>query len=897
MVAVSRTGVRVGAAVFAVGLSLAGPNAVAVADDGDAASPPGRGAPQQSGPAAGPAARGGATTVARGSRQPRPAESAPAAGASEVLPSVPEVPAQRAARGRPLHVGGPDGGRRVAPAPGVAAAQRVPDQPSLPDAPAPAVLPSATTPLAAPTADVGAATVAALPVPAAAAAGQCTGCGILGGQAGVPVREQRVTAIVRAARFIDGVASWLSGLPASPFNEFLSGALMLVRRTLFPMVPTIPAVSVGDVLVDETGTRAVFTVTLQKAYQSTVTVGYTTTSVLTDPGAELGDIAARATVGVDYQAASGVLTFAPGQTSQQVSVSLLDDAAAEVTETFGLQIVATWLPGAAPAATDGAAATAPNQLTSVVLASGTATIVDDDRVGIDANPNFAYGDVMIAGIFAGLAYEHRKDAEFSTWVSETGWQGIGVAEAGLGPNGFSPAAGGYGVRDGLTVQSYAFAGKRTAADGTEQFVVAFEGSNLPADEPADWIVNVGRYGWSRYYASLEPLMTEVVGQVLAAQQEQKKTQLILTGHSLGGAAAMMAFADLLAPQGDLWPGSAGVLTTGRRVLDTVGGWSPEVRTALLAATSVYTFGAPSILIEPVKLATSDAAALVKPLANSGSGILGMLRVLPKALGSLFIDNKKLPDLTGLAGITFGTRVFQFEHANSDWVPPRSGDIVAQIGSRDPGKVLQINLDNALQDAYTGSYFTSVIPGTTHFMDLYQESVTRLVTNNRVLKSPNRLSGDSPKLPQTGAGKGSDTRNDFFVNTGDDGRSGNDLFVFSNPGSYTANGGAGSDAYSITGYDVALIIDGASQSGRDTVVFDLTGTPGATYVNDTAVFSVTGVGGKSSSVTITHWDRWQVSDIFQVIKPANGRWTLDAWTDIDRGAVRTPPAGEIPLSVL
>jgi hypothetical protein len=755
----------------------------------------------------------------------------------------------------------------------------------------------------APVADSPLTAVPVAPAPTASAAGQCADCGAVAGKAGVPAGVQSVTAMVRAARFIDGLASWISGLPASPLNEFLSGALMLVRKTFFPMVPTIPAVSVGDVLVDETGANAVFTVTLGSSYQSAVTLGYTTTSELTVPGAELGDIAARATADVDYRSASGVMTFAPGQTSQQVSVRLLDDPAAEATETFGLQIVATWLPGASPAAT-GAASGTPNQLSAVVLASATAIIVDDDATGIDANRNFAYGDALIAGIFSGLAYEHRKDAEFATRLRETGWQGIGVAEAGLGANGYSPAAGGYGVRDDLTVQSYAVAAKRTAADGTEQFIVAFEGSNLPAEEPADWIVNVGRYGWSRYYASLEPLMTEVVGQVLAAQQEQKKTELILTGHSLGGAAAMTAFADLLAPQGDLWPGTAGVVTAGQRVLERVGGWSPEVRTALLAATSVYTFGAPSILIEPVKLATADAAALVKPLATSGSGIWRMLRVLPKALGSLSIDNKKLPDLTGLAGINFSTRVFQFEHANSDWVPPRSGDIVAQIGSRDPGKVLQINLDNALQDAYTGSYLASVIPGATHFMDLYQESLTRLVTNNRVLKSPNKLAGDSPKLSQTAPGKGSDTRNDFFLNTSDDGKSGNDLFVFSSPGAYTANGSAGSDAYSITGYDVNLLIDGAAQAGRDTVLFDLAGTPGATYfssiagpVHDTAVFSVTGVGGKSSSVTVTHWDRWQVSDIFQVIKPANGRWTLDAWTDIDRGVVVSPPVGEIPLSVL
>ena len=112
-----------------------------------------------------------------------------------------------------------------------------------------------------------------------------------------------------------------------------------------------------------------------------------------------------------------------------------------------------------------------------------------------SNPNFAYGDALLVSIFSDLAYNHRDDADFSSRVEATGWEGIGIAETNLGANGFSPAAGGYGVRDSLAAQSYAFAGKRTAADGTEQFVVAFEGSNVPPDEwiPSDWVLNAGRY--------------------------------------------------------------------------------------------------------------------------------------------------------------------------------------------------------------------------------------------------------------------------------------------------------------------------------------------------------------------------------------------------------------------
>ncbi len=883
-----KTTARVGAAVFALGVSLSGPQGLAVADTGDGDSPAasaGNGDSHQRNVAAGqsrpsantPGVRG--TRTARSAPQPAAAEDVRPGGVKAVSgrdpgskrrvtvdPVVPEAAATRAETGVQI----PVRSAVATPRPGGAVA--------------------------------GGATVAAAEVTGVATPVAASAVGSpVAVKAQVPAATQVVTAIVRVARALDGAGDWLSGLPDGPVTDLLSGALLLVRRTLFPKVPTIPKVSVSNPVVDEDINEAVFTVTLDKAYSSTVTVGFSTDSSPSHPWTEPAELAARATAGVDYQTATGFLTFEPGQTSKHVIIVASDDQDSEVSETFDLEVFATWTRGDPSSAAAGrASAIAPDVMTSVRLASGTATIIDDDRVKIDVNPNFAYGDALLASVFSDLAYNHRNDADFSALVEATGWEGIGISGPALGPDGYSPSAGGFGVRDGWSMQSYAFAGKRIAADGTAQFIVAFEGSNMPWQEPADWVVNASQYGWSRYYASLEPLMSEVVGQLLSAQNEQQKTQLIITGHSLGGASAMMAFADLLAPQGNLWPDTGDVLRAGQRVLDDVGGWSPEIRTALLAATSVYTFGAPSILIEPVKPGTVEATAFA--VLAAGSGFLAALALLPTTIGAMIVDDKKLPDLTGIAGINFGTRVFQFEHANTSWLPPYPGDIVAQLGSRDPGTVLQVNLDNDVHASYT-SLLTRFVPGGTHPMGGYRESLVRLVGNERLLKNPNKLSGDSPQLTPTGAGSGSDARNDFFVNSSDAGRNGNDLFVFSKAGSYAADGGQGSDAYSISGYDVSLLIDGSLQSGRDTVVFDLPGDPGERYFStdsstDTAVFSVTGAGGKSSSVTITHWDKWQVSDIFQVIKPAEGHWTLDAWTDIQRGpVVAATPAEVIPLSVL
>jgi hypothetical protein len=85
-----------------------------------------------------------------------------------------------------------------------------------------------------------------------------------------------------------------------------------------------PRMSINDVTVTEGNTGAVngtFTVSLSVAYDVAVTVHYQTAN-------------GTATAGSDYQAASGTLTFAPGLTSQTVTVLVTGDRLAEANETF-----------------------------------------------------------------------------------------------------------------------------------------------------------------------------------------------------------------------------------------------------------------------------------------------------------------------------------------------------------------------------------------------------------------------------------------------------------------------------------------------------------------------------------------------------------------------------------
>lgn len=95
-----------------------------------------------------------------------------------------------------------------------------------------------------------------------------------------------------------------------------------------PPPPPAPTVSVSGAAVNEgnSGTTNLrFTVTLSAASTGTVTVAYATAN-------------GTGTAGSDYNAASGTLTFAPGETSKTVDVVVRGDTTVEPDETFVLQL-------------------------------------------------------------------------------------------------------------------------------------------------------------------------------------------------------------------------------------------------------------------------------------------------------------------------------------------------------------------------------------------------------------------------------------------------------------------------------------------------------------------------------------------------------------------------------
>ena len=91
-----------------------------------------------------------------------------------------------------------------------------------------------------------------------------------------------------------------------------------------------PGLTVADARVHEgPGATVDFAVTLARASRATVTVDYATSD---------GPSPNAATAGEDYEATSGTLAFAPGETEGTVSVPVLDDGHDEGEETFVLTL-------------------------------------------------------------------------------------------------------------------------------------------------------------------------------------------------------------------------------------------------------------------------------------------------------------------------------------------------------------------------------------------------------------------------------------------------------------------------------------------------------------------------------------------------------------------------------
>lgn len=142
---------------------------------------------------------------------------------------------------------------------------------------------------------------------------------------------------------------------SGPVNATISDSQGQGTITSDDAAPPTPNITIDDPSVAEgdTGTKTLdFTVSLSIPSSSIVTVDYATLS-----GAPAKGVA---TAGVDYVAASGTITFDPGQTTKSISITINGDKLVEPNETFFVKLT-----NASPGST-------------ITDSEGTGTVTNDD---------------------------------------------------------------------------------------------------------------------------------------------------------------------------------------------------------------------------------------------------------------------------------------------------------------------------------------------------------------------------------------------------------------------------------------------------------------------------------------------------------------------------------------
>ena len=113
---------------------------------------------------------------------------------------------------------------------------------------------------------------------------------------------------------------------SAPVNAVLTMSQAVVTIAASDASPGVPNASIRDVVVDEKAGTAQFVVMLDKPATDTVSVNYATAD-------------GNAAAGLDYGVGSGTLLFTPGQTTQTITIALVDDALAEGDELFAVNLL------------------------------------------------------------------------------------------------------------------------------------------------------------------------------------------------------------------------------------------------------------------------------------------------------------------------------------------------------------------------------------------------------------------------------------------------------------------------------------------------------------------------------------------------------------------------------
>ncbi|HVX61702.1 MAG TPA: cellulose binding domain-containing protein [Pirellulales bacterium] len=179
-----------------------------------------------------------------------------------------------------------------------------------------------------------------------------------------------------------------SGVGSNPQNYLLNGA------PLDGQPAPLPSLSIGDVSQAEGDggtTNFTFDVTLSAPSSDAVTVQYSTAD-------------GTAHAGNDYNAASGTITFSPGQTTRQITVQVLGDTTPEANETFAVKLSH---PSGATLATTQA----------------TGTIVNDDTTASSGDFTFKVGADWGSGFTGQITATNSSQQTINDWQLEFDFAG------------------------------------------------------------------------------------------------------------------------------------------------------------------------------------------------------------------------------------------------------------------------------------------------------------------------------------------------------------------------------------------------------------------------------------------------------------------------------------------
>jgi hypothetical protein len=170
---------------------------------------------------------------------------------------------------------------------------------------------------------------------------------IRSGQVTIPAGQTSATIIVpvNGDRVAENSETFFLRLN-DPTNAFIADGLGIAT-----IVDNEPRIRINNVSKSEGNgktTTFTFTVSLSAAYDQAVTVNYRTAN-------------GTATAGSDYQAKSGSVTFAPGETIKTITIVVNGDKSRESNETFFVDLFG------------------PSSNALVSVARGTGTIFNDDR--------------------------------------------------------------------------------------------------------------------------------------------------------------------------------------------------------------------------------------------------------------------------------------------------------------------------------------------------------------------------------------------------------------------------------------------------------------------------------------------------------------------------------------